>query len=125
MHFPIFFRGCLSNTSNHFLLLGTMKLSNNSLIEKQVTITFFLVEISPAPENVCLCVHLRAGPAQPCCGDGSCVFPACHGGRAGGRRGGVEGEASAGPGCGGSEGRELPGETLEETPHGSCINWLG
>lgn len=38
------------------------------------------------------------------------------------RRGGVEGEASAGPGCGGSEVRGLPDGTLEETPHWSCIN---
>lgn len=40
------------------------------------------------------------------------------------RRGGVEAEASAGPGCGGSEGCGLPDGILEETPHWSCINWL-
>lgn len=65
---------------------------------------------------MCLCVYLSACPAQPCCGGGSCVFPACRGGRGGERRGGGGGEASAGPGCGGSEGRGLPDGTLEETP---------
>lgn len=38
------------------------------------------------------------------------------------RRGGVEGEASAGPGCGESEAHGLPDGTLEEIPHWSCIN---
>lgn len=66
MHFPIFFRGCLSNTSNHFLLLGTMKLSNNSLIEKQVTITFFwwkLVRLQKMCACVCTCAPVRLSPA--------------------------------------------------------------
>ncbi len=70
------------------------------------------------------CVYLSACPAQPCCGDGSCVFPACRGGHVEGRKGGVEGEASAGPGCGGSEGRGPQDGTLEETPQWSCMNWL-
>lgn len=69
-------------------------------------------------------MHLNACLAQPCCGGGSCVFPACRGGRVGGKRGGVEGEASAGPGCGGSGVRGLPDGTLEETQHWSSINWF-
>ena len=63
--FQFFFRGRSSYTSNHFLLLGTMKLSNNSLIEKQVTVTFFC-GISPALEMcacVCTCAPVRLSPA--------------------------------------------------------------
>lgn len=69
-------------------------------------------------------MHLSACLAQPCCGGGSCAFPACRGGRAGERRGGVAGEASAGPGCGGSVVRGSPDGTLEETPHRSCMSGL-
>lgn len=67
-------------------------------------------------------MYLSASLAPPYCGDGSCVFPACREARAEERTGGDEGEASGGLGCGGSEGRGMQDETLEETPHWSCMN---
>lgn len=68
-------------------------------------------------------MYLCACLGQPCCGDDSCVFPACREARVVERRGGVEGEASEGPGCGGSEGRGLLDATLEKT-HRRCMKWL-
>lgn len=58
-------------------------------------------------------MYLCACLGQPCCGDDSCVSPACREGHAEERRGGVGGEASAGLGCGGSEGRGSLDGTLE------------
>lgn len=67
-------------------------------------------------------VYLSVCLAPSCCGDGSCVFPACRGVRVGVKRGGVEGEVFAGLRCGGSEGHGPPDGTLEDTAHRSCIN---
>lgn len=115
MHFPVF-EG-VNRTNNDFLLLGRITLRSKSLIEKTHT-SVELVQLFNLKEMcVCVIVYLSAYPAQPCCGDDSCVFPACHGGHVGERRAGVEAEASAGPVCGGSEACGLPDGTLEETPH--------
>lgn len=64
--------------------------------------------------GVCVCLYLHVSLAQPCCGGGSCAFPACRGARVGVRRGDGEGEAPVDPGCGGSVGRGLLGGTLKQ-----------
>lgn len=127
-------RGCISQyfggwgggfNSNDFLLLGKIKLSNYifigekktqviivELVQLSLSFSFILFNIKGGAR-----VYLSACLGRPCCGDGSCAFPACRAGRGGERRGGGAEAASAGPACGGSGGRGPPGETLWKRHH--------